>query len=227
MTPATAILFDFGGTLDADGVHWSPRFHAAYRAAGGAVTRAAFETFFKESDRRLERWPGVAAMGFREMVEVQARILTSLLSDGSAIDPSAVAERFHADSVKIVERNRPILERLAGRYRLGVVSNFTGNLEPCLRELDMLDYFRAVTDSGSARVAKPAPAAFTRTLTVLGVPAGDAWMVGDNLENDIWPATALGLRTCWITPSGRRLPPGTPPPSRRIARLPNLERALG
>ena len=37
------VLFDFGGTLDADGSRWSVRFHSAYRAAGGKQTFAAFD----------------------------------------------------------------------------------------------------------------------------------------------------------------------------------------
>src|SRR2546422_3239999 len=47
-------------------------------------------------------------------------------------DARRVAARFHADAVAVVNRNRPMLQRLARRYRLGVVSNFTGNLRPCL-----------------------------------------------------------------------------------------------
>src|SRR2546422_2557477 len=53
--------------------------------------------------------------------------------DGDGIDPRAVAERFHGDAVATVRRNLPVLERLARRYPLGLVSNFTGNLKPCLR----------------------------------------------------------------------------------------------
>ena len=32
--PIETVLFDFGGTLDADGVAWKERFHALYRAEG-------------------------------------------------------------------------------------------------------------------------------------------------------------------------------------------------
>ena len=35
MTPAVeTLLFDFGGTLDADGVAWKERFFTLYRAEG-------------------------------------------------------------------------------------------------------------------------------------------------------------------------------------------------
>src|SRR5260370_25074104 len=41
--PAAVVLLDFGGTLDPDAVHWSPRFPAASRAAGGAPDLAALQ----------------------------------------------------------------------------------------------------------------------------------------------------------------------------------------
>ena len=44
MSGPEVVLFDFGGTLDADGVHWAPRFYAAYQAGGGAVEYPAFES---------------------------------------------------------------------------------------------------------------------------------------------------------------------------------------
>ena len=34
MAAIETLLFDFGGTLDADGVAWKERFYALYRAEG-------------------------------------------------------------------------------------------------------------------------------------------------------------------------------------------------
>src|SRR6185437_14152952 len=65
------LLFDFGGTLDADGVRWCERFHDAYRRAGGALDLAAFEPVFRASDRRLAGVPGIRTAGLRAMIEAQ------------------------------------------------------------------------------------------------------------------------------------------------------------
>ena len=77
MTDSTslALLFDFGGTLDADGVPWSPCFHQAYRAAGGTLDFAAFDPIFAASDRALNRAPDIRTTGFRAAIELQARLL--------------------------------------------------------------------------------------------------------------------------------------------------------
>src|SRR5690242_6726362 len=53
LRPVAAVMFDVGGTLDADGVPWSAQFHAAYRAYGGALPLEPFVARFRESDRRL------------------------------------------------------------------------------------------------------------------------------------------------------------------------------
>ena len=52
MSP-TVLLFDFGGTLDADGIPWARRFHTAYADAGGALDFAAFEPVYQASDVTL------------------------------------------------------------------------------------------------------------------------------------------------------------------------------
>ena len=224
---ARAILLDFGGTLDADGVHWCPRFHEAYRRLGGTLAYPEFEASFKASEARLAALPDIRTLGFRATISTQARLLVDLLPPAAAVDPVPLARLLHADAVAMVQRNRPVLERLGVRFRLGLVSNFTGNLEPCLVELGIRPLFKAVFDSGVVGVAKPDERIFAQALAAVGggTRAGDTWMVGDNLEADIRPAHTLGLQTCWLAPPDR-VGPKDFAPTRRIARLPDLERAV-
>ncbi len=191
-------MFDFGGTLEADGVNWGPRFHAAYVDGGGALDYATFEPIYKESDRALGRLSGIERLGFRATVEAQADRLRDLLP---------AAERFDA-------------RRVAARF------NFTGNLRPCLAELELLALFAVTSDSAVVGSAKPDERIFRDTLAALGAVPEGAWMVGDNFEADIRPAHGLGLRTCWLAPPQRAAPVGCVP-SARIGRLPELERILG
>ncbi len=219
------MLLDFGGTLDADGVHWSPRFHAAYRGAGGTLDFVAFEPIFKSADQALARLPGIAGLGFRAAIEAQARLLMELLPDGGRVDPAAVARRLHGDALAVVRRNEPVLERLAQRYRLAIVSNFTGNLEPCLDELGLARLFAVISDSTVVGWSKPDPRIFRHTLAALRAPAERAWMVGDNFEADIRAAAALGMRTCWLAPP-ERAAPAELASTARIGRFVELEQVL-
>ena len=219
------LLFDFGGTLDADGLRWSVRFHHAYAAAGGSLAFESFEPFFCASDQALERLVGIRNMDLRQMAAAQATVLLSLLPDGQALDADRIAMSFHAETLAAVEHNRPLLTDLAARHRLGIVSNFTGNLHRCLDELALAPLFSAVMDSAVVGCSKPDPRIFQQALAALGAAPSDAWMIGDNFETDIRPAAALGLRTCWIAPAERPWPTenvGTA----RIARLVELSAVL-
>lgn len=221
------VLFDFGGTLDADGARWSVRFHAAYRAAGGKQSFAAFERAFRESDRALERLSGIRKLGFRAMVDAQTALLVPRLPDGAALSPRAIADEFHSSTCAMVRRNEPLLARLHTSYHLGVVSNFTGNLDRCLEELGVIRYFSVVADSGRVGITKPDPRLFQHALNWPGLVNKPAWMVGDNFESDIRPAAALGLSTAWIAapdaqPKSRE--PGVP--TARLATLSELGTVL-
>jgi len=142
------------------------------------------------------------------------------------VDAGVLAQRLHAEALEIVARNRPILERLARRYRLGVVSNFTGNLRPCLEELGLARFFAVLSDSAVLGWSKPDPRIFAHTLATLQALPQRAWMVGDNFEADIRGAAGLGLRTCWLAPSDRAPPEDELVPTARISRLPDVERVL-
>jgi HAD superfamily hydrolase (TIGR01509 family) len=159
------------------------------------------------------------------MIDAQAELLRASLPDGSAVDVGAMAEHFHTESLRVIDRNREILAQMGRNYRLGVVSNFCGNLERCLDELELLRHFDAITDSAVVGRSKPSPELFVGTLRLLDVPPERAWMVGDNFEADVRPALQLGLRACWLASPTRPAPSGCTP-SARIARLPELHEVL-
>jgi HAD superfamily hydrolase (TIGR01509 family) len=222
------ILFDFGGTLDADGIRWSLRFHAAYRQVGGSLPFQAFEPLFCESDRQLAAVRDVRELGLAATFARQAELLAALLSArGESVDPSSLARPVHQASVAMLERNRPMLEGLAATHPLGIVSNFTGNLTVCLAETGLRPLFDAVVDSGVVGVGKPDPRIFEMALAALGADPASTWMVGDHPRSDILAAAALGMRTCWLAQPGEAscLPPGIP--TARIARLTTLTGVLG
>lgn len=151
--------------------------------------------------------------------------LSRRLPDGESISPAQLSGPFCAAALTTIERNRPVLARLARMRRLAAVSNFTGNLVPCLEELDLLPYFDTTLDSTLVGMTKPDPRIFEEALRRLGASAEQAWMVGDNWNADIRPARGLGLRTCWVAPPGRDLPEPEGPTA-RITRLPELEAVL-
>ena len=84
-TQPKALLLDFGGTLDSDGVHWSTIYAGAFAEAGLTVEREALDQAFLKSERDLDVLAGVADLGLRDHVLWQVRRMLQLLIERSVL----------------------------------------------------------------------------------------------------------------------------------------------
>jgi FMN phosphatase YigB (HAD superfamily) len=109
-----------------------------------------------------------------------------------------ISNDFAAESLAGLERSRNLLVSLAERFKLGVVSNFYGNLNRVLDEAGFGTIVHALADSGRLGIYKPDVRIFESALAQLGVAPADAAMVGDSLDKDCAPARRLGMRTVWL-----------------------------
>jgi HAD superfamily hydrolase (TIGR01549 family) len=197
------VLFDFGGTLDADGVAWKERFHALYRAEGLDLSAEAFAPAFHAADDALV---GVLApaTGLKETVHALAAGLEAELArrvfGADEARGQRVAARFLSDMSAAFARNRPVLNALGERYRLGVVSNFYGNLEAACASSGLARHFGVMTDSQRVGAEKPEPAIFNAALAALKAAPETAVMVGDSLRRDGEGARRAGMGFIWIAP---------------------------
>jgi putative hydrolase of the HAD superfamily len=213
--PIDTLLFDFGGTLDADGVAWKERFYAYYRAEGLDMAADAFDSSFYAADDALIG--GLApATDLAGTVHALVGNLEAELArrSGGAGRPdvnerrdddraASVASRFLSEASAAFARNRPVLEALGKRYRLGVVSNFYGNLEAVCRGADLGSLFAALIDSHCVGAEKPDPAIFRAALDRLGAKPDSTVLVGDSLRRDRAGARRAGMRFIWVVPQGR------------------------
>ena len=193
---ARALLFDFGGTLDAEGVPWKDRFFEAARREGLEISQAEFDPAFYGATDSLEgRIP--ASAGFRETVERVAAGLAVRLGRESGL-LGRIGERFTNDSLRQLAESAALLSRLAGRYRIGIVSNFYGNLQAVLDETGLSPSITVAIDSTLAGCKKPDPAIFRAALDVLGAAPAEAVFVGDSLRRDMAGAREVGMRHVWL-----------------------------
>lgn len=203
----SALLFDFGGTLDGEGLHWLDRFYSIYARQRPDIAPSRIKAAFYEADARLEADPAIASCGFGETMRRHAAWQLRHLG----VDDDALAERlaceFTGAAERALARNRRVLERLHDRgYRLGVVSNFYGNVATLCEEAGFGPYLDAVLDSAVVGLRKPDTALFTAALEQLGVAAAEAAMVGDSFDRDVRPARRVGMHAYWVSPPGRACP---------------------
>src|SRR5207245_8160821 len=83
-------------------------------------------------------------------------------------------------------------------YRLGIVSNFYGNLTRVCEDAGLRSYFSVLVDSAQLGCEKPDPRIFQHALQALGVPASAATFVGDSLPRDMAGARGVGMRHIWL-----------------------------
>jgi putative hydrolase of the HAD superfamily len=205
----SSILFDFGGTLDADGGHWLDRTYHVYNQIGMAnVDKTAVKEAFYYADAQAEKDPAMRSALYRNMMEKHFHWQFQRLS---LLKPDKEAEAvtvFVRAAERVLRRNRKTLETLSlAGFRMGVVSNFYGNIETLCREFGFNPFLQVLIDSAVEGVSKPDPKIYSLALERLKRPAGQVLMVGDNFDRDILPAKALGMKTAWLIGGQKRTPP--------------------
>jgi FMN phosphatase YigB (HAD superfamily) len=213
--PIEALLFDFGGTLDANGVAWKERFYAFYRDEGLDMAADAFEASFFAADDSLVGRLAPATDLAGTVHALAANLEAELARRGAGADRAGVANgrnsgdrgarvasRFLSEASATFARNRPVLETLSERYRLGIVSNFYGNLQAVCDGAGLASLFAALVDSHCVGVEKPDPAIFRVALDALRATPETTVLVGDSLRRDREGARRTGMRFIWMAPQG-------------------------
>jgi beta-phosphoglucomutase-like phosphatase (HAD superfamily) len=235
--PIETLLFDFGGTLDADGVAWKERFHTLYRAEGLNMAAGAFAPAFYAADSPLvgslppttDLSGTVHALAANLEVELARRCTGS---DGAANERSKsdrgqrVASRFLLEASAAFARNQPVLKALSERYQLGIVSNFYGNLEAVCHSAGLSSLFTVMVDSHRVGAEKPDPAIFRAALETLGATPETTVFVGDSLRRDREGARRVGMHFIWIAPQDVQAAEAQTPDGTAVTELRDLMKIL-
>ncbi len=192
------ILFDYGGTLDSDGERWPDRFYALYEEAAINVPREEIKRAFYYAEDYCYADPKASVLDLRALVGVHVRLQFEALGLKDGRKERALADKFCTTSEKFMVRAARLLKRIKARYRLGIVSNFYGNLGTLLEEAGLIEFLDVVVDSNRVGSQKPDPKIFRHALEQLGLPAHQVIFVGDSYERDMIPSRELGMKTVWL-----------------------------
>jgi putative hydrolase of the HAD superfamily len=208
-----ALLFDFGGTLDGP-AHWLDRFLAQYHAAGIEISRAQLDPGFDHATKTAYGATRIVARFrltdlIRFLVGHQLEFLRAngppsirtMIEDAGGPGRHRIVEKITASFVSETKagmnESRRAIEGLRNKFKMGVVSNFYGNLGTILDEAGFEKYFAAIADSSQLKIFKPDPGIFQAALKSLKLKPEEAAMIGDSLDKDCAPARHLGMRTVW------------------------------
>ena len=222
-----AILFDMGGTLDGDGVHWLERFLDLYKSFGLELPRETIREAFDEAERRSARDETIASSSFAEMTALHVKWQLAHLGFNNPALERHLVDGFITPVRKAAIANTRLLATLVeSGFELGVVSNGCGNVEKLCADFGYAPYLSIVVDSRRAGLFKPDPAIYLHAVEKLGGDPATIMMVGDSFERDVVPAKKAGLKTAWLEGP---VPRDCPDPSLvdlRLRQLADLPSAL-
>lgn len=200
MKELDGIIFDYGGTLDSRGDHWSEVIWRGYVSEKVEVTREAFREAYVHAERALERERCIGPQDtFLEVMRKKIGLQLNYLSIYTPQLHEAISRRCYDSARECVAESAVTLRRLAEKYPLAIVSNFYGNLRAVLADFGVSHLFRAVIDSGETGIRKPDPEIFRTGFRALNISEpGKVLVVGDSVDKDILPAHSIGCRTALL-----------------------------
>jgi len=102
-----------------------------------------------------------------------------------------------------VKGAREVIESLARRFRLGVISNGLPDVQ--YKKFDTLGIkllLDCIVLSEELGVEKPNPEIFLHAVSLVGAAPGKSLYVGDSYEIDVVGAKKAGMQACWFNPTG-------------------------
>ena len=202
------IIFDYGGTLDSRGVHWSEVLWQGYQAAGVPIDKDTFRNIYVEGERALARERIILPQdNFHTLLRKKVTLELSFLQDRPA-QPTCddwteqIAAYCDQAARNCINEAKPMLEDLHQRYPMMLVSNFYGNIDEVLRDYGIRHLFKGIIESAVVGVRKPNPTLFKLGVDALELEPADVLVVGDSLRKDIEPAEQLGCQVLWLKGKG-------------------------
>lgn len=205
------IIFDYGGTIDSHGNHWSEVIWEGYLLNHVPVDKEQFRDSYVYAERELAKTRHILPEhNFYDLLLIKMRIELGNLSerqqlpDNYDIENTAreIALYCYQSARQSIEDARPTLEYLHSRYPMVLVSNFYGNVETVLNDFDLRKYFKSIIESAVVGVRKPDPQIFRLGVEALGLKPQEVLVVGDSYTKDIIPAESIGCKVAWLKGKG-------------------------
>lgn len=204
------IIFDYGGTIDSRGVHWSEVIWEGYCKTGvdRVMNKEQFREAYVHGERELARVRHILpADTFLDIMVKKLAIQRDYAVDKWQVpftpdQANDIAKYCYVRARACVDEARPVLDELRPRYPMVLVSNFYGNVDAVLRDFNIRYYFGGIIESAVVGVRKPNPTIFRLGVDVLELPPQEVLVIGDSLRKDIEPAQSLGCQVLWLKGKG-------------------------
>lgn len=205
MSTIKGIIFDYGGTIDTNGIHWGEVIAGQYARAGIALERDIYRDAYVYGERTLARLPIITPEDtFHTLLKKKIALQFEYLKEHSkpsqftSEKADEIADGCYNKVLETLATSRTIVEQLSEQYPLVLVTNFYGNMPVVLKEFGLCNYFGSIIESSVVGIRKPDPALFALGVDALKLQADEVIVIGDSYRKDIYPAATLGCKTVWL-----------------------------
>lgn len=203
MKDIKGVIFDYGGTIDTNGIHWGEVIREEYRRAGVMIEKTLFREAYVYAERALAKAPIINADDtFRTLLHKKMALQAEYLNGKSyPIDnekAGEIAEGCYRRVLDTLATSRTIVKELSDRYPTVLVTNFYGNMPVVLKEFGLDSCFGHIIESAVVGLRKPDPALFAKGVEALGLEPFEVVVIGDSYRKDIHPARTLGCKAVWL-----------------------------
>ena len=205
MSTIKGVIFDYGGTIDTNGIHWGEVIASEYKAAGIELEREVYRNAYVHGERSLAKAPIISPLDtFRTLLKKKIAIQFDYLREEALPQQftpelaDRIADNCYMKVKETLATSRAIVEQLSKQYPMVLVTNFYGNMPVVLDEFGLAGYFNSIVESSIVGIRKPDPALFALGVEALQLPAEEIVVIGDSYRKAIHPASKLGCRTIWL-----------------------------
>lgn len=201
-------IFDYGGTLDTRGNHWGKVLWHGYERTGVPVGEQDFRDAYVYGERTLATSPIVKPdFTFRDTLQAKIRLQLQWLEENRNLGDATgylkrILDDVYQQTMQTTKESAPVLEELAKKYPLVLVSNFYGNIATVLREFSLDHLFGDIIESAVVGIRKPDARIFALGVERLGMKTEEVAVVGDSYDKDILPSHSIGCHTIWFKGEG-------------------------
>ncbi len=206
------IIFDFGGTIDTNSIHWAEVLWKYYKECNAPVEYEDFRKAYVFAERAFAKYPYIQPNhNFLDLLRIKVNLELEYLLSEHIIDMDVqalhklandIAEGCYGFVLDVLSVTRPIIDELSKHYPLVLVSNFYGNIETILADFKLDSYFKSIVESSVVGVRKPDPAIYQLGVNAIKLPAEEVLVVGDSFSKDVVPAKKVGCKVAWLEGKG-------------------------
>lgn len=171
------LFFDLGGTVYDETFSDKQRID---RLIEKAQLDIAYDDFYAEMQKSAVEFAPSPFGTAREKLGIEENVPYS--NEKEILYPNAVE----------------VIRKLSEKYKLGIIANQPPNTAERLKNDGLYDLFQICLLSECVNLFKPDTAFFKRALEETGCQPYEAVMIGDRLDNDVFPAKSVGMKTVRI-----------------------------